>query len=54
MEEEIKGLRKFLTDMRNIDKRSNVFVGINEDLRKWSTFLPLLTELKDPSMTTPD
>ena len=50
MEEEIKKLRKFLLDMRNIDKRSNVFVGINEDLRKWSTFLPLLTELKDPSM----
>lgn len=54
MEDEIKKLKKFLLDMRNIDKRSNVFVGVNEDLRKWSTFLPLLSELKDPSMTTSD
>ena len=50
MEDEIKKLRKFLLDMINIDKRSNFFTGIGEELKKWSTFLPLLTELKDPSM----
>nr|SYZ35238.1 PtDNAH9b [Paramecium tetraurelia] len=54
MEDEVKKLRKFLIDMKGIDKRSNVFTGINEDLRKWGTFIPLLTELKDPAMNTTD
>jgi dynein heavy chain len=54
MEDEIKKLRKALTDLRGIDKRSNAFVGITDELKKWATFLPLLGELKDPSMTTED
>lgn len=54
MEDEVKKLRKFLIDMKGIDKRSNVFAGINDDLKKWGTFIPLLTELKDPSMNTAD
>lgn len=54
MEDEIKKFRKFLIDMKGIDKRSNAFVGISDDLRKWATFIPLLTELKDPSMNTND
>lgn len=54
MEDEIKKLRKQLTDLRGIDKRSNAYLGINEDLKRWATFLPLLGELKDPSMETED
>jgi dynein heavy chain len=54
MEDEIKKFRKFLIDMKGIDKRSNVFTGISDDLRKWATFIPLLSELKDPSMNTSD
>jgi len=54
MEDEIKGLKKKLMDMKNIDKRSNVFVGINNDLKNWAIFLPLLGELKDPSIETKD
>lgn len=54
MEDEVKKLRKYLIDMKGIDKRSNVFIGINDDIRKWSTFIPLLTELKDPAMNTND
>lgn len=54
MEDVIKKFRKFLTDMKGIDKRSNAFVGISEDLRKWATFIPLLTELKAPAMRTED
>lgn len=50
MEDKIKALRKTLTDMRNIDKRCNTYVGVNADLKNWATFLPLLGELKDPSM----
>lgn len=54
MEDEIKKLRKALTDLRGIDKRSNAFIGITEELKKWATFLPLLGELKDPSMNSED
>lgn len=54
MEDEIKKLRKGLTDLRGIDKRSNAFTGITEELKKWATFLPLLGELKDPSMNSED
>lgn len=54
MEDDIKKLRKGLTDLRGIDKRSNAFIGITEELKKWATFLPLLGELKDPSMNSED
>lgn len=54
MEDEIKKFRKFLLEMKGIDKRSNAFVGISDDLRKWATFIPLLLELKDHAMNTPD
>lgn len=54
MEDEIKRLRKLLTDQKGIDRRSLAFVGISEDLKRWATFLPLLSELKDPSMDTND
>jgi dynein heavy chain len=54
MEDEIKKFRKYLTDMKGIDKRSNAFVGISDDLKKWATFIPLLSELKDPAMNTAD
>jgi len=54
MEDEIKRLMKTLKDMKSIDRRSNVFMGIQEELKKWNTFLPLLTELKDPAMETED
>jgi len=54
MEDEIKKLRKGLIDLRGIDKRSNAFLGISEDLKRWATFLPLLGELKDPAMDAED
>lgn len=54
MEDEINKLMKFLKEMRGIDKRSNVFMGINDDLKKWKTFIPLLNDLKDPAMNTSD
>jgi len=54
MEDEIKKFRKYLIDMKGIDKRSNAFVGISDDLRKWTLFIPLLIELKDPAMNTVD
>ena len=54
MEDEIKKLRKGLMDQKAIDRRSNAYVGINDDLKRWATFLPLLGELKDPAMDAED
>ena len=54
MEDEIKRLRKALIDLRGIDKRSNAYLGITEQFKNWATFLPLLGELKDPSMNSSD
>ena len=50
MDEEVKKLKKGLIDIRGIDRRSNVWMGIQDDVKKWNTFLPLVGELKDPSM----
>ena len=54
MEDEIKKLKKSLLDQKAIDRRANAFVGINDDIKRWGTFLPLLGELKDPSMEVED
>lgn len=54
MEDEVKSLRKQLLDIKGIDRKSNTFLGINEDIKKWATFMPLLNELKDPSMIVED
>jgi len=54
MEDEIKKLKKILLDQKAIDRRANAFVGINEEIKRWGTFLPLLGELKDPSMEVED
>jgi dynein heavy chain len=54
MEDEVKTLRKQLMDIKGVDRKSNTFMGINEDIKKWATFMPLLNELKDPSMLVED
>ena len=54
MEDEVKKLKKELMDLRGIDKKANCFLGINDDVKKWATFLPLLGELKDKSMEVAD
>ena len=54
MEEEVKSLRKQLLDIKGLDRKSNTFLGINDDIKKWATFMPLLNELNDPSMLVED
>jgi len=54
MEDEVKALRKALLDIKGLDRKSNTFLGISEDIKKWATFMPLLNELKDPSMDVAD
>jgi len=50
LDDEVKKLRKGLTDIKGVDRKSGTFTGLNEEIRKWSVFLPLLTELLDGSM----
>jgi len=50
MDDEVKRLRKQLLDIKGIDRKVNTYLGINEDIKKWSTFIPLLSELKDKAM----
>jgi dynein heavy chain len=49
MEDEVKKLMKTLRDMK-VDKRANAYIGINEEIKKWLIFLPLIAELADPAM----
>ena len=49
MEDEVKNKFKSLKEMR-CDKKSNTYIGIQEDIKKWLVFLPLITELRDPAM----
>lgn len=49
MEDEVKKLTKILKDMK-VDKRANAYNGILEENKKWLIFLPLIGELRSPSM----
>lgn len=41
-------------DLKGIDKKSNVFLGIMDEIKKWTAFLPLCAEMRHPSMETED
>ena len=45
----MKKLLKTLKDMK-VDKRANAYNGILDEIKKWLNFLPLIGELRDPSM----
>jgi len=49
MEDEIKKLQKSLKEMK-VDKRCNAYMGLFEEIKRWLQFLPLIAELRDPSM----
>ena len=50
IDDEVKKLRKALLDIKGLDRRVNTYIGLNEDIKKWATFIPLLAELKDKAM----
>jgi len=37
-------------DIKGLDRKINTYFGLNEDIKKWATFIPLLAELKDKAM----
>ena len=49
MEDEVKNKFKALKEMR-CDKKCNAYIGIQEEIKKWLVFLPLISDLRDPSM----
>jgi len=49
MEDEVKNRFKILKEMK-CDKKCNTYIGIQEDIKKWLVFLPLISDLRDPSM----
>lgn len=49
MEEEVKTNFKNLRDMK-VDKKCNAYLGIQEDIKRWLVFLPLVAELRDEAM----
>ena len=49
MDEITKKLEKQLKAMK-VDKRSNAYIGILEELKKWLKFILLVGPLRDPAM----
>ena len=49
MEDEAKKHMKNLKDMK-VDKKSAAYLGINDEIKKWLIFLPLIADLRDESM----
>jgi dynein heavy chain len=49
MEDKIKVLQKTLKEMK-VDKKTNAYNGLLEEIKKWLLFLPLIAELRDPAM----
>lgn len=49
MEDEVKKLMRTLKEMK-VDKKQNAYIGILEEIKKWLIFLPLISDLRDPSM----
>ena len=49
MEEEVKRQQKTLKEMK-VDKKCNAYLGIQDEVKKWLVFLPLIAELRDDAM----
>jgi len=49
MEESVKKLLAALKNMK-VDKRADAYDGLMKEIKKWLVFLPLIGELRDPSM----
>jgi dynein heavy chain len=47
-----EGVKKLLASLKNmkVDKRADAYDGLMKEIKKWLIFLPLIGELRDPSM----
>ncbi|CAE7831418.1 ODA11 [Symbiodinium sp. CCMP2592] len=49
MEDEIKALFKKLKEVK-VDRKCDAFMGVQDVVKKWTVFCPLVGELRDPAM----
>jgi len=49
MEDEVKKLQKSLREIK-VDKKSEAYRGIFDELKTWVNFIPLITDLSDKDM----
>lgn len=47
-------MRQGLNVIKISDRKCGAFIGINQDIKNWGTFIPMVTDLKDPSMEVSD
>lgn len=50
IEDEVKKMRMGLQPIKVSDRKCGAFVGISADIKNWGIFIPMVTDLKDPSM----
>lgn len=48
----MKKMRTGLQPIKIADRKCNTFLGISEDIKRWSIFIPMISDLKHDSMTT--
>ena len=49
MEDEIKALFKKLKEVK-VERKCDAFIGVQDVVKKWTVFCPLVGELRDPAM----
>lgn len=54
IEDEVKKLRNGLQPIKISDRKCGAFVGISQDIKNWGIFIPMVSDLKDPSMDVAD
>jgi dynein heavy chain len=54
IEDEVKKLRNGLQPIKISDRKCSAFMGISSDIKNWSIFIPMVSDLKDPSMEVED
>lgn len=54
IEDEVKKLRNGLMPIKISDRKCSSFMGISSDIKNWSIFIPMVSDLKDPSMEVED
>ena len=47
-------MRQGLQPIKIADRKCGAFLGISNEIKKWSIFIPLIGDLKHDSMFTPD
>ena len=47
-------MRTGLQPIKIADRKCNTFLGISQEIKRWSIFIPMISDLKHDSMTVKD